>query len=59
MSTRVEYLNKARSCAEAAEKVRDPTEQVALLKVSACYVTLADYAAARQGRGTVHQEGDR
>jgi len=59
MSTRIEYLNKARACTEAAEKVHDSAEQVALLKASACYMMLADYAAARGEGATVHQEGDR
>jgi len=59
MSTRIEYLNKARACTEAAEKVHDPAEQVALLKASAYYVTLADYVAARREGRTVHHEGDR
>ena len=59
MSTRIEYLNKARACAEAAEKVLNPAEQVALLKVSAWYVTLADYFAAGRDRGMVHEEDER
>lgn len=59
MSTRIEYLNRARACTEAAEKVHDPTEQVTLLKVSACYMALADYVAARQEHGRVHREADR
>ena len=34
-------------------------EQVALLKVSACYLTPADYVAGRREHGMAHQEGDR
>ncbi len=58
MTPRSHYLNKAKACVDAAEKVGDPAERAALLRVSACYVLLSDYVAARQERGTAHRKDD-
>jgi hypothetical protein len=48
MSTRSQYLSKANACADAAQKVHDPAERLALLQVSRCFMLLAKYVADRQ-----------
>jgi hypothetical protein len=55
MSIRSQYLNKASDCVDAAKKARDPTERVALLRVSQCFILLANYVAARREHGTAHR----
>jgi len=52
------YMKQARDCALAAEKIRDPAERAALLKVAACYIMLADYVAERQKQGTARRMED-
>lgn len=59
MSTRSYYLSKAKACADAAQKARDPAERVALLQVSQCFILLADYVAQREEYGTAHREDER
>jgi hypothetical protein len=55
MSTRSQYLSKANACADAAQKVHDPAERLALLQVSRCFMLLAEYVADRQDHGTAHR----
>lgn len=58
MSTRDFYVDRAKSCLAIAEWLRDPAERAALLKVAACYMSLADYVAERQDHGTAHRKQD-
>ena len=56
MNIRSRYLDKAKACADAAERAREPAERIALLQLSRCYVRLADYVATREERGTDRRE---
>ena len=57
MSAR-DYMKKAESCLNAAEKLRDPAERAALVLVAACYTKLADYVSVRQEHSTAHRAED-
>ena len=56
MSTRSQYLTKAKARAQAAERARDPAERVALLQVSQCFMLLAKYVANRQEHVTARRD---
>src|ERR1700681_3252756 len=53
-----DYVKKAQECVDAAEKIADPGERAALLKVASCHLPLAHYVAARQDHGTAHRQQD-
>ena len=53
-----DYVKKAQECVDAAEKIADPDERAALLKVASCHLLLAHYVAARQDHGTAHRQQD-
>ena len=36
-----DYIKKAQECVDAAEKIADPGERTALLKVASCHLLLA------------------
>jgi hypothetical protein len=52
------YIKKARDCLQAADKIADPSERAAMLKIVGCYLLLADYVEARQNHGTAHRQQD-
>jgi hypothetical protein len=58
MNIRRVYLDKAKACADAADRAREPAERVALLRLSYCYVRLADYVATLQEHGRNVREKD-
>jgi hypothetical protein len=49
------YADKAEECLVAAEKIADPAERAAMVKIAACYMLLAE----RQDHSTAHREEDR
>ena len=59
MTTRDIYMRKAQACVAAAEKLRDPAEREALIKVGTCYMMLAEYVGARLDHASAHRDGER
>jgi hypothetical protein len=45
------YHRKANACVQAAEKMRDPQQRVAMLEIAQDYMKLAYHVAARHERG--------
>ena len=58
MSNREAYRQKALHCLQAADKVHDSGERVALLSLASTYMTLADYVGGHEDCRTA-QRGER
>jgi hypothetical protein len=56
MSNRDAYRRKALHCLQAADRVRDSSERVALLSLASNYMTLADYVGGHEDRRTAHRD---
>ena len=58
MSNREAYRQKALHCLQAADRVRDSGERVALLSLASNYMMLADYVGGHEDNSPAHR-GDR
>ena len=44
-----DYRDKALHCLDAADRVSDPQERLALLEIAQCWMRLAKHVASREG----------